>query len=163
MASILFVCLGNICRSPAAEGILRHMIQQQAQDLDVHIESCGLGDWHKGRLPDERMREAAKKRGYFLTSRAQKIDSSFFDRFDLVLVADQKVLNEVYQHAKSPEHKAKIHLMTRFSTAFRDQPVPDPYYEGDAGFEHVLNMIEDACEGLVEHLRGKDEGSNDVV
>jgi len=155
MSSVLFVCLGNICRSPAAEGILRHLHQHKAADKPLHIESCGLGDWHKGKLPDERMREAAKIRGIVLTSRAQKFQPDFFDRFDLILVADKKVLHELYAHASSSEHKAKIQMMTHFSSAYFDQEVPDPYYDGEAGFEHVLNMLEDSCEGLLEHLKNE--------
>lgn len=153
MKSILFVCLGNICRSPAAEGILRHMIAQDFADSGIHIESCGLGDWHTGKLPDDRMREAAKNRGFILTSRAQKVHPSFFERFDLILAADHKVMNELYRYAKSPEVKAKIHLITHFSNNYHDQEIPDPYYGGEAGFEHVLDIIEDSCEGLIEHMK----------
>lgn len=149
--SILFVCLGNICRSPAAEGILRHLAQKEG--VEVHIESCGLGDWHKGNLPDERMREVLKNRGVFLTSRAQKIQPEFFNRFDLIFVADHKVLNELYKYADKPEYKAKMHFITHFSTAFYDQEVPDPYYEGEAGFENVADMLEDSCKGIITHLR----------
>lgn len=149
--SILFVCLGNICRSPAAEGILRHLAQKEG--LDIHVESCGLGDWHIGNLPDERMREASKKRGFFLTSRAQKIQPEFFDRFDLIFVVDHKVLNELYKYATKPEHKAKMHFVTHFSSAFYNQEVADPYYQGEAGFENVLNMLEDSCEGILAYIK----------
>ena len=150
-ASVLFVCLGNICRSPAAEGILRH--QAQKEGIDLRIESCGLGDWHKGSLPDERMREALQKRGIFLTSRAQMIQSEFFQQFDFIFVADQKVLNELYKYAETPEHKSKMRFMTHFSTAFRNKEVPDPYYDGEAGFENVIDMLEDSCEGILKHIK----------
>lgn len=149
--SILFVCLGNICRSPAAEGILRHLAKKE--DIDLNIESCGLGDWHEGSLPDERMRETSQKRGILLTSRAQKIQPEFFDRFDFLFVADQKIMNELYKLASKPEHKAKMHYITHFSTAFKDQEVPDPYYEGEAGFEHVMDMLEDSCKGILESIK----------
>lgn len=132
---------------------MRDMLQKKMPENEFHIESCGLGDWHKGKLPDERMREAAKKRGVLLTSRAQKFDPLFFDRFDLILVADKKILNELYHHATTPEEKSKIHFITHFSPCYRDHEIPDPYYEGEAGFEHVLDMIEDACEGLIAHLK----------
>lgn len=158
MVSILFVCLGNICRSPAAEGMLRHMAQKN--DLELHIESCGLGDWHLGRLPDERMREASKKRGIILSSRAQVFHPTFFERFDLILVADNKILNELYRYVTTPDSKAKIHFITHFSGCYKDQEIPDPYYQGEAGFEHVLNMIEDSCEGLLEHLKNSGKNSN---
>jgi len=149
--SILFVCLGNICRSPAAEGILRHLAQKEGMDLI--IQSCGLGDWHQGSLPDERMREVSKNRGIILTSRAQKMQLEFFDKFDYIFVADQKVLNELYKFAFMPEHKAKMHMMTHFSTAYQGQDVPDPYYQGKGGFEHVLDMLEDSCEGIISFLK----------
>lgn len=149
--SILFVCLGNICRSPAAEGILRHLAKKHG--VDVHIESCGIGDWHEGSLPDERMREASKNRGIVLSSRAQKIQPEFFERFDLIFVADHKVLNELYKVATTTEYKAKMHLITHFSSAFHDQEVPDPYYQGEAGFEQVLDMLVDSCEGILTYIK----------
>jgi len=148
MTSVLFVCLGNICRSPAAEGILKEL----AKDKELHVESCGMGDWHVGNLPDPRMREAAERRGLVLTSRAQEFKREFFDRFDYILAADREVLHGLYHYAEKPEHKARVHLMTAFSKSYRDQEVPDPYYGGDDGFEQVLDMLTDACEGLLENI-----------
>lgn len=153
MPSILFVCLGNICRSPAAEGVLRHMVHKAALEESISIESCGLGDWHIGHLPDERMREASRSRGIVLTSRAQKFQHAFFERFDLILAADNQILHDLYRHAHSPEHKAKIHLITHFSSSYHDEEIPDPYYQGEAGFEQVLDMIEDSCFGILEHIK----------
>jgi protein-tyrosine phosphatase len=150
VVAVLFVCLGNICRSPAAEGILLSKISKSK--LDIHIESCGLGDWHIGQLPDERMRESAKNRGIILSSRAKHFDTSFIDNFDLILAVDHQVLQGLYRFAKTPEQKDKVHLLTRFSGSFKDQEIPDPYYGGEAGFEQVLDMIEDACTGLVAFL-----------
>ena len=158
--SILFVCLGNICRSPAAEGILRQLAEKEG--IKLHVESCGLGDWHRGNLPDERMREASKNRGYVLASRAQKIEPEFFDRFDLIFVADQKVMRELYKFADKAEHKSKMHLMTHYSKAFQGQDVPDPYYQGEAGFEQVLDMLEDSCEGILDHLKKPSWGSPSI-
>ena len=151
MVSVLFVCLGNICRSPAAEGVLRHLVEKEG--LQVHIESCGLGDWNLGQLPDARMRDAAKSRGVILSSRAQRFQPEFFERFDLILVADNKILKDLYRRDSKLEFKAKMHLITHFSKVYTDQEIPDPYYDGDAGFESVLNMIEDACEGLLVYLK----------
>ncbi len=91
--------------------------------------------------------------GFILVSRAQKIHPSIFDRFDLILVADHKVLNELYQYATTPAYKAKLKLITHYSPAYRDQEIPDPNYEGEAGFEHVLNMIEDSYQGLLDHFK----------
>ncbi|MBA3958606.1 MAG: low molecular weight phosphotyrosine protein phosphatase [Parachlamydiaceae bacterium] len=153
MTSVLFVCLGNICRSPAAEGILRHMVSQNSSLKDLEIQSCGLGSWHAGNLPDLRMQEAAKKRGVTLTSRAQAITPEFFNRFDYILAADHEVLKTLQKHAHQPEHKAKLYLMTAFSQGYTNEEVPDPYYGGEAGFELVLDMLEDACEGFLSHIK----------
>ena len=150
MISVLFVCIGNICRSPAAEEILRQLAKQHK--LELEIQSCGLGDWHVGNLPDIRMRESAKKRGFILNSRAQKFEVSFFDRFDFILVVDTEILNKLSKLALTEEQKAKIQLITHFSTSYHNQKIPDPYYEGDAGFERVLDMLEDSCEGILSKI-----------
>lgn len=155
MASILFVCLGNICRSPAAQGILLHMALKDPVLQDLHVESCGLGEWHIGQLPDPRMREASQNRGIVLTSRAQQFQPAFMDSFDLILAADSQILNELHKHAKTTHQKAKIHLITHFSPCYQGKDIPDPYYQGEAGFEHILDMLEDSCEGLVEHLKSQ--------
>lgn len=156
MVAVMFVCLGNICRSPAAEGVLRHLASKHP-DADIHIESCGIGDWHVGQLPDERMRDAAKSRGLVLASRGQQFKPEFLDKFDYILAADKAVLRDLYFHAKSPEHKAKIHLMTEFSSCYKGQEIPDPYYGGDPGFERVLDMLEDSCEGLIEQIKNNNK------
>ena len=152
MSGILFVCLGNICRSPAGEGIMRHRIQEVPELNSLRIESCGTGDWYIGHLPDERMRNASSQRGVNLSSIAQRFKPRFFEEFDYILAADHAVLNDLYRHAKTPEHRAKVHLITHFSTLYKDEEVPDPYYGGEAGFELVLDMLEDSCQGLIHHL-----------
>jgi len=163
MPSILFVCLGNICRSPAAEGIMRHLLEKEKLPCNVEIQSCGLGDWHTGKLPDQRMCEAAKKRGLTLISRAQKVQPHFFDQFDFIFAADHKVLNELYKHATTPDYKSKIFLMTHFSETFHNQEVPDPYYDSVSGFETVLDMLEDSCSGILEHIKANNHGlSNEL-
>lgn len=152
MTSILFVCLGNICRSPAAEGVMRQMVKDSGMQ-GVHIESCGLGGgWPLGTPPDARMRAAAEKRGVILESGVQLMQPRFFEKFDLIFAADNKILNVLYQHVPTPELKAKIHLMTYFSKSFYNQEVPDPYF-GEHGFDHVLDMLEDSCAGILEHLQ----------
>lgn len=153
MKSVLFVCLGNICRSPAAEGIFRHMVAQDANLADTRIESCGLGDWHIGQLPDARIRSAAKDRGIILSNRAQHFKASFLGEFDYVLAVDRDVLNDLYRYAKQTEHKAKIHLISEFSKTYKNEEIPDPYYQGEAAFELVLDMIEDCCKGLIDHIK----------
>ncbi|WP_232086062.1 low molecular weight protein-tyrosine-phosphatase [Candidatus Protochlamydia amoebophila] len=154
--NVLFVCMGNICRSPAAEGILRHFAKKEP-DLAFHIESCGMGDWHVGHSPDVRMQEAAKSRGIILTSQAQQFQKEFFNRFDYILVADKEVLESLYQHAKSTEQKSKIMFMTEYSQFYQGQEVPDPYYQPGGAFELVLDILEDSCVGLLNHIRVKEE------
>lgn len=153
MKAIMFVCLGNICRSPAAEAILRHMAAQSGFEEELKVQSSGLGDWHIGQLPDERMRDTAKLRGLSLSSRAQQFKLPFFEEYDYILAADREVLHELQRHAAHPSHKAKIHLITAFSPTYRDQEVPDPYYQGDAAFDLVLDMLEDSCQGLLDHIK----------
>lgn len=155
MVSVLFVCLGNICRSPAAEGLLRQITSQDSSLPPLRIESCGLGSWHVGQLPDMRMQDATRRRGVNLSSRAQQFQHEFFQEFDYILAADHEVLNVLYQYAKSPKHKAKVHLITEFSSSYKGEDIPDPFYENDAVFDLVLDMIVDSCEGLLEQMRKK--------
>jgi len=152
MPAILFVCLGNICRSPAAEGVLIHLARKNNPPIDLIVESCGLGDWHEGQLPDERMRKAAKSRGIVLSSRAQPFHTDFFEKFDYILAADKSVMYELHKWAKIPEHKAKIHLMTKFSSSYTNEEIPDPFYLDQGHFELVMDMLEETCQGLLAHL-----------
>ncbi len=149
----MFVCLGNICRSPAAEEILRKKGKEAGMDEFLHVESSGIGDWHIGALADSRMRESAASRGYILTKRAQKFHSSLFDHYDYILAADQSVLHELQHLAKTPEEKAKIHLITEFSKPYYQQDVPDPYYNGLQAFEGVLDILESSVDGLITHIK----------
>jgi protein-tyrosine phosphatase len=151
--SILYVCLGNICRSPAAESLLRQINQQSKVPLQLHVESAGIGSWHVGQLPHEDMREAAGERGLSMHSRAQQFKPHFFDKFDYILAVDQSVLHELYHYAQTPEHKAKIHLATEFSSLYHREEIPDPFSQGRVAFDHVLDMLEDACQGLLQHLK----------
>ena len=146
-SSILFVCLGNICRSPAAEGILKHMAEERS--LDLYVVSCGLGEWHVGERPDGRMCRAAKSRGVVLDSRAQSFKSSFFEEFDYIMAADEEVLETLRSWSKDSR---ELYLITHFSNRYKGMDIPDPYYGESTGFEHVLDMLEDCCEGLIEHL-----------
>jgi protein-tyrosine phosphatase len=149
---VLFVCMGNICRSPAGEGILKHLLKQE-KGLNLHIESCGIGDWHLGQTPDWRMQEAAKARGVILTSRAQQFQRRFLDEFDYILAADKEIMEYLCRYARIPEHQAKMMLMTNFSSNYNKQEVPDPYYLANGAFELVLDMLEDSCQGLLKHIR----------
>ncbi len=149
---VLFVCLGNICRSPAAEATLKHFSKDQP-DLNVYVESCGIGDWYLGQSPDRRMQEASQMRGLTLTSRAQQFQQSYFDIFDYILASDKEVLSSLYHKASTPHHKAKVNLMTHFSFRYHDQEIPDPYYASTGLFDLVLDMLEDACSGLIAHIK----------
>lgn len=150
---ILFVCLGNICRSPAAEGIMRDMVKRNGMEERIEVDSAGLGHWHVGELPDARMRMHGKRHGYQFLSRARMVAPDDFDKFDLVIPMDNDNLIELKAIARSPYDYKKIVPMARF---LKHHPmydtVPDPYYGGDQGFELVIHLLEDACQGLLEEL-----------
>lgn len=150
---ILFVCMGNICRSPTAEGVFRHCLREQAPDLYVEIDSAGTHDYHVGEPPDPRTVKAAAKRGIDLSGlRARQVQDNDFDRFDLILVMDR--LNHVTLLDRSPpEHHQRIRLFLEFAADAGQEDVPDPYYGGARGFEDVLDLVEQASAGLVEELR----------
>jgi protein-tyrosine phosphatase len=142
--SILFVCTGNICRSPTAEGVLKTLCIQAG--IDLRIESAGLGDWHVGDPPDERAQHHARSRGYDLSEqRARQIRARDFEEFDLILAMDRGHLRALRDMA-SPGHRTKIRLFAR------DCDVPDPYYGGADGFERVLDLVEERCRALLEEL-----------
>jgi protein-tyrosine phosphatase len=143
--SILFVCTGNICRSPTAEGVLRNLCEKAG--LQLRIESAGIGDWHVGQPPDERTQHHAKSRGYDLSAqRARQVRPEDFDEFDLILAMDRGHLRELERLAP-PGSRAKVLLFV----AGRD--VPDPYYGGMDGFEQVLDLVEARCRSLLQELK----------
>lgn len=154
---ILFVCLGNICRSPAAEGVMRRLIEQRGLQNEIEVDSAGTYGGHAGDLPDIRMRTAARNRGYLLTHRARRIREEDFGRFDRIVVMDDMNYESVHRLAPSLEAANKIYRMTEFCRRHPDRTyVPDPYYEGHEGFELVLDLLEDACEGLLDDLQAAD-------
>lgn len=154
---ILFVCLGNICRSPAAEGIMRRLAEREGAAGLLEIDSAGTYGGHRGELPDPRMRSAAARRGLALTHRSRRIAEEDFDRFDRIVVMDDMNYEAVHRLAPSREAAGKICRMTEFCRRHPDRTcVPDPYYEGHEGFERVLDLLEDGCEGLLDSL--KEEG-----
>ena len=143
--SVLFVCTGNICRSPTAEGVLRQLAAKEG--IELHVASAGTGDWHVGSPPDERAQHHAKGRGYDLSAqRARQVRESDFEEFDLVLAMDRGHLRALERMAP-PEARHKVRLFI----AGRD--VPDPYYGGPQGFEHVLDLVEAACRDLLQELK----------
>ena len=154
---LLFVCLGNICRSPAAEGVFLHLIEEQGLSDHFVVDSAGTGSWHVGNKADPRMRAAADRRGIHLPSRARQIELDDFSRFDLVLTMDNDNLRNVRSLAKEvgKNATATIRPMLSYARSTRLEDVPDPYYGGEQGFEHVLDLLEDACSGLIEEIKSE--------
>lgn len=150
---ILFVCSGNICRSPSAEAIFQNLVVNKGLEWQFEIDSAGTGPWHVGEPADNRMRRHARKRGYNLTSIARQFNPAVdFDRFDHIIVMDDENVRSLRSVARNENDLAKISKMTEYSKAFNYKNVPDPYYGGDEGFELVIDLIEDASEGLLEEL-----------
>lgn len=149
--SLLFVCLGNICRSPAAEAIMKDKLEKLGIGEDsVLIDSAGIGAWHEGQLPDRRMRSHGADRGYDISSRARQVKAADFDRFDLIIGMDHENVADLRRLAATREHAGKIMCMADFfSKETGYDTVPDPYYGGDKGFELVLDLLEDVCESIV--------------
>lgn len=142
---VLFVCTGNICRSPTAEGVLRYLAGKT--NLRIHVESRGTHDYHVGEPPDERAQHHAKRRGYDLSAqRARHLSKRDFEEFDLVLAMDRGHLR-ILQRACPPQHAGKVRLF------IEDSDVPDPYYGGPEGFEQVLDLVEEACERLLNEIK----------
>lgn len=151
---VLFVCLGNICRSPAAEGVMRHLVERAGLDGRIECDSAGTYGGHAGERADARMRRAASRRGYDLQSISRQIRSEDFDRFDMIITMDDSNYERVHRLASTPEAARKIFRMTDFCRRHSGAShVPDPYYEGAEGFELVLDLLEDACEGLLEEIK----------
>lgn len=151
--NILFVCLGNICRSPAAEGILKRMVREQGLQDKISIDSAGTSGYHDGDLPDHRMRQHGARRGYKFDSLSRRFTSLDFDRFDIILAMDDSNYHNIMRLAPDLESEKKVYRMVDFSKRFGHDHIPDPYYSGADGFELVLNLLEDACEGLLDRLK----------
>ena len=151
---ILFVCLGNICRSPAAEGIFKKKIKDRELENLFVVDSAGTGGWHVGNLADRRMREAALSRGIELTSRSRKIDYNDLYEFDHIIVMDKDNLNAVKSLIKDNTYpiNSKIKLILSYSKKSQLDEVPDPYYGGQNGFESVLDLLDDAIDELIDSL-----------
>ena len=156
--SVCFVCLGNICRSPTAEGVFQKLVEAAGHSANIEIDSAGTGSWHVGESADARSRSFAAKRGYELCSRARQVTYEDFERFDYLLAMDQENLSilAARQRALGAGNTRTPHvsLLRDFDpTAPPGSVVPDPYYGGDRGFEEVLDICERACQGLLEHIQ----------
>jgi len=150
---VLFVCMGNICRSPTAEGVFRHFVQQASLQHQIEADSAGTHDYHIGHPPDQRAQAAALQRGYDLSPlRARQVSREDFRVFDYVLAMDRENLR-VLQRLRPPQVDRNPLLFLEFSSAGKVEDVPDPYYGGPQGFEHVLDLVEDAAQGLLRHIR----------
>jgi protein-tyrosine phosphatase len=157
MTRILFVCMGNICRSPTAEGVMRALVREAGLEDQITIDSAGTGGWHAGDPPDRRATAAAARRGIVLEGAARQLRVADFEDFDLLLAMDRDNLAGIRAVAPSAEAAAKARLLREYDPASAGAPdldVPDPYDGGPGGFETVLDQVEAACRGLLDALRG---------
>ena len=150
LKSVLFVCLGNICRSPTGEGVLLHLVDEQDLNDRIKVDSAGTGGYHIGARADSRMRDHALRRGYDLQSRARKLAPSDMETFDLVIAMDRENYRDIQHVNEQPT--AELKMLSDFLGDDWPSDVPDPYYGGADGFEYVMDMIEAACPKIIEHL-----------
>lgn len=155
MVSVLFVCLGNICRSPTAEAVMRSMADQAGLEDRLEVESAGTGAWHVGHPPDDRARAAAATRGLELAGTARRVEADDLERFDLIVAMDRENLAELRTLAAGTPDEHKLRLLREYDPDARasgELDVPDPYYGGEDGFDLVLDVVESGCRGLLEQI-----------
>jgi len=151
---ICFVCLGNICRSPMAAGVFRHLAQQAGLADSVHVESAGLGGWHVGEPPDARAVRTARRHGVVLDGVAQQFTARDFERFDLLLALDEDIYHGLLRLARNPADRSKVKYLRDYDPqAGADREVPDPYYSDQRAFDEAYELVERSCRGLLERLR----------
>jgi protein-tyrosine phosphatase len=153
---ILFVCMGNICRSPTAEGVMRRLLETEGLADRIEIDSAGIGDWHRGNPPDARATVAAFRRGVRLEGAARQVTPDDFETFDLIVAMDRSNVRDLLAMAPDEDAAEKVRLLREFDPVTAGAPdldVPDPYYGGDQGFETVLDMVEASTRGLLDELR----------
>ena len=161
MINVLFVCLGNICRSPMAEGLFIHLVREKGLENQFRIDSCGTGGWHAGERADPRMRSTAAEHGIELPSFARKVQLQDFAEFDYILAMDESNHQDLLDlQVQVPNGKAQLFKMRHFDTQGKDTDVPDPYYGGRAGFERVYEMLDRSCKGLLDHIQAELEVSS---
>ena len=152
MIRVCFVCTGNICRSPTAEGVMRHLVERAGLSAHIELDSAGTGPWHVGELPDDRARAAGTRRGYAIDSVARQIAKGDFARFDYLVALDRSHQRDLERLAPRDARASVVLLRSFDPSAPRGAQVPDPYYGGEDGFEEVLDQCEAACRGFLEHL-----------
>ena len=151
--NILFVCMGNICRSPTAHGVFQHLVKEKKLENKIAVDSAGTYAYQAGKKPDSRAIQAAAKRGYNLSKlRARKIEDKDFEKFDLVLAMDSDNHKDLTDQSPKRHHQNKVKYFLEFSTSAQTLEVPDPYYGGAEGFEKVLDMVEEASKGLLTFI-----------
>ena len=150
---VLFLCMGNICRSPAAEGVFRSLVEQAGLSASITCDSAGTIGYHRGNPPDARMRAAAASRGYALDHRARPLEDDDYFSADLIVAMDDSNRADALDRAPSPAHRARVVAMSAFFHRHEADAVPDPYYGGPDGFDHVMDLIEDGCANLLTHVR----------
>ena len=151
--SVLFVCLGNICRSPLAEGIFHHLVDEAGLSERFDVDSAGTGSWHLGELPDARASMVASQHGVELTTRARQLTPEDMQRFDVVIAMDHENLRNIERMADAAGSEARIILLRAYDSDGDGEEVPDPYYGGASGFENVYGMVRRSCQMLLEELR----------
>ena len=152
--TVLFICLGNICRSPAAEGIMKSLVEKEGMSDDFFIDSAAIGSWHIGQLPDSRMRKCGAEHGYRFDSHARQFQKSDFQHFDLIVVMDNENYRAITSMASSQTDKDKVVRIADYLTHHREYTtVPDPYYGDYSDFELVIELLEDACQGLLYSIK----------
>jgi protein-tyrosine phosphatase len=150
---LLFVCLGNICRSPSAENIMNHLIEQAGLSHRILCDSAGTSNYHIGSPPDSRMTAAAVRRGIQIRGRARQFQISDFEEFDLILAMDQENYQDILSLDRQGKYRDKVRLMCEFASRHQAREVPDPYYGGQAGFDKVIDLLLDSCGGLLAYCQ----------
>jgi protein-tyrosine phosphatase len=151
---ILFVCLGNICRSPTAEGVMRRLVADAGLEAEIEVASAGTGGWHVGHPPDERATSAAATRGIELAGEARRVSPADFEDFDMLIAMDRSNRDALLDVAPNAEAQKRVFLLREFGEGV-ERDVPDPYYGGDDGFEEVLDLVERSCAALLDELRSR--------
>lgn len=154
---VLFVCLGNICRSPSAEGIMNHLVGQRQWHDQVICDSAGTASYHIGSPPDRRMTAAARAYGITLSGQARQFEATDFERFDWILAMDRQNYRDIQALDPDRRYGDKVRLMCHYCRSYSDQEVPDPYYGGPEGFTYVIDLLMDACTGFLDEVIGRPE------